>query len=166
MLPEAAQRRDDLLNRIPLDQQAVDAAPVHLEEVGSRPPEVREGAPLGIEEADAREEMGKASGAGAAERPGNAGDRPRSEIDEALERVEGQDDVRRQGSLFFQVSVETYGCCCLKVLVRTLRIQRRLSSQWGCQGDFRTGILEDVVGGGKFLQPETGLFASIAQFIV
>jgi len=72
----------------------------------------------------------------------------------------------RQGRLGLGIVVETLGGRGLKILFRALGIQRRLSPLGRGQGDLGPRILEDIVGGGKLLQPETGLSAGVTEFVV
>ncbi|MCY1499859.1 hypothetical protein D9M68_338880 [compost metagenome] len=54
----------------------------------------------------------------------------------------------------------------LRVRVVAFRVQRRVAALGGSQHHRGAGIAEREVGGGEFLQPETGLLAGVAQLVM
>src|SRR5690606_9635839 len=64
------------------------------------------------------------------------------------------------------VRLEPAGLIGLKARLVALRVERGLAAIRRCQDDLESSILEDVVGGGKLLEPEACLAAGIAELIV
>jgi hypothetical protein len=54
----------------------------------------------------------------------------------------------------------------LRIGIVALGIERRLSAMGRSQGDLGSGIMENVVWGCEFLQPESCFLAGISQFAV
>lgn len=57
---------------------------------------------------------------------------------------------------------ETDSFSSLSVRLITFWIEWRLAAGRGRERDFSTGVLEDLVGGSKFFEPETGFLAGVA----
>jgi hypothetical protein len=54
----------------------------------------------------------------------------------------------------------------LRVRRLAARIDRRLPALWRSERKFHVGVLEDVVGRGELLQPDTGLLPGVAKPVV
>lgn len=69
------------------------------------------------------------------------------------------------GKQFFGFIVVLQSFCCLRLSVWffALRINRWLSSGGRSQGDFKVAVVfENIIGRGKFFQPEARLAASVS----
>ena len=58
------------------------------------------------------------------------------------------------------------GCRSLEIGLITLRIERRLAAFGRSQNNVRSGVPENIVGGGKLFRSEAGLFTGIPELIV
>ena len=64
------------------------------------------------------------------------------------------------------VGLEPPGVIGLRIIGIARRIKRRLPALGRSQRDLRPGILEHIIRRGKFLEPEAGLLAGVAQLVV
>jgi hypothetical protein len=62
--------------------------------------------------------------------------------------------------------LEALGHLGLGVRRIAFRIQRGLTTLGGGEDDFSASVLEDVVRGGEFFEPEAGGFAGVAELVV
>ncbi|MNV69732.1 hypothetical protein D3C71_1626560 [compost metagenome] len=78
----------------------------------------------------------------------------------------GQQHGAGQFFLRGQIALETASGICLRISVIAFGVQRRLAAFRGCERDVCARVFEDVIRGGKFFQPETGLLTGVSQLVV
>ena len=71
-----------------------------------------------------------------------------------------------EGFLGVLVRLEAAGVLGLGAFVIAFGVKRGLAALGRGEGEFRAAILEGVIGRGEFLEPETGLFAGVAEFVM
>ncbi len=78
----------------------------------------------------------------------------------------GELDRRGECGPGIGIRMETARLIGLEIRFVAFRIERRLATLRGCNGDVSTGFKEGIVGGCEFLEPKAGLAARIAKFVM
>ena len=81
-------------------------------------------------------------------------------------QLAAQGEHAGQGLLRGRVGGEAAGLFGLCIRLVAHWVQRRLATGRGRQHHVGAGILEHVIGGGEFFQPEAGLATGVAQLVV